>query len=287
MRFWRSTAARRLATVAVALALAGLPAPPLLAQAGGGGPKTTNGTVSFKVNCAGGIIDQEIRATLTVEKPGKTSLVNGNPGAGQVDGNHNFPAGTTAGGVGAYYKGLLSNNGWTEGTDFKVDGGTITFFGISKLDAGTNHQHLVVDGSTDSKDVPYSPVTPADPPKKKVTMSRGSHGMAGAITLVGFGLHWSSDQPVSSSTSVVTARFEAQDSAAEVLVKLRDTLVAAGWEATLNGLGEVEIGHSQGGDLVYSLFHEIAYESDPDGVGNEDHWVFTLASSPTVSVLER
>jgi hypothetical protein len=270
---------------AVAVALAGWPAPPLFAQAGGGGPKTTNGTVSFKVNCSEGVIDQEIRATLTVEKPGKTSLVNGPPAAGQVDGNHNFPAGTTAGGVGAYYKGLLSNNGWTEGTDFKVDGGTITFFGISKLDAGTNHQHLVVDGSTDSKDVPYTPVAPAKTEKKKVAMTRGRKGMAGAITLVGFGLHWRSGQPVSTTTSMVTVQFTELDSAAEVLTKVRNALVAAGWKAELNALGEVEISSNRTGDPVYSIFHEIQYDSDADvdGAGNEDHWIFTLAPNPTVS----
>lgn len=291
MKFWRSTAARYLATGVVALAIAGLPAPPLWAQPGGGGPKTTNGSVSFKVNCAGGIIDQEIRATLTVEKPGKTSLVNGNPGAGQVDGNHNFPATTNAGGVGAYYRGLLSNANWTENTDFKVAGGTITFFGISKLDAGTNHQHLVVDGSTDSTDVPYTAVTPAEPPKKKVAMTRGSQGAVGSITLVGFGLHWSAGRPVSSSTSVVTARFEAKDSAADVLAKLRDALVVAGWDAALNGSGEIEIGHGPTGDPIDSIFHEIAYESsgvsDADDAGNEDHWIFTLAPNPAVSVVDR
>ena len=283
----RRTAAGHFAAVAVALSLAGWPASPLFAQAGGA-PKTTNGTVSFKVNCSEGVIDQEIRATLTVEKPGKTSLVNGAPAAGQVDGNHNFPAGTTAGGVGAYYKGLLGNNGWTEGTDFKVDGGTITFFGISKLDAGTNHQHLVVDGSTDSKDVPYNSVAPAEPPKKKVAMTRGKKGMAGSITLVGFGLHWRPGQPASTTTSVVTARFTELDSAAEVLTKVRNALVAAGWKAELNALGEVEISTNRTGDPVYSIFHEIQYaaDADADGAENEDHWIFTLAPNPTFSISE-
>jgi hypothetical protein len=283
---------RRVVTaLAIALCLAGWPAPRLFAQ-GGGGPKTTNGSVSFKVNCKGGIIDQEIRATLTVEKPGKTPLVNATPPpAGQVDGNHNFPAGTTAGGVGAYYKGLLANNGWKENTDFKVDGGTITFFGISKLDGGTNHQHLVVDGSTDSKDVPYTPVTPAEPPKKTIGMTRGERGMAGTVTLVGFGLHWSPGQPASSSTAVLTVPFGAESSAAEVLAGLADALVAAGWQASLNALGEVEIARTPAGDPVYSLHHRIEYlpgaTPDADQAGNEDHWIFTLAPDLTDVSIER
>ncbi len=267
------------AIAALGLAVWIAAAAPVLGQ-GGGAPKTTNGSVAFKVNCDRGIFDQEIRATLTVEKPGKTSLIDGAPGAGQVDGNHNFPRGTNAGGVGAYYKGLLINAGWKEGTDFKVEDGTINFFGISKLDAGSNHQHLVVEGSTDSKDVPYTPI-PAPPEKKKASVIRKGATVDGALTLTGFGIHWSSGQPVSTSTSTVTTRFTAQDSADQILAKVCKTLVAAGWDAVINADGQLEIRKNGQGDYVYSLSHQVEYyPSATDETGNEDHWIFTLGDNP-------
>src|SRR4029079_13219493 len=104
-----------------------------------------------------------------------------------------------------YYKGLLSNNGWKEGTDFTVDGGVINFYGIIKLDGGTNKGGVKCGGSTDSKDVPFGQISAND--IKVVKMIRDGRRMNGSLTLLGFGLLVKPDQPFATSTSTVTAYF--------------------------------------------------------------------------------
>jgi hypothetical protein len=254
---------------------------PVLGQ--GKVPQPTNGTVSFYVPS---VTTGEVRTSLTVTKPSdpppappRKPLVNGNPGAGEVDGNHNFPAGTTSGGIGAYYKGLLSNNGWKEGTDFTVDGGVINFYGITKLDGGVNKGGVKCGGATDSKDVPFGAISANN--IKVVKMIRDGRRMDGSLTLVGFGVRFKPDQTFTTSTSTVTAYFTARDSAAGAIAKIRDALVKAGWQAAINTEGDLEITSNAAGAPVSSLYHQIEYYSDDATEENDDHWVFTVVAPAT------
>lgn len=243
-------------------------------------PATTNGSVSFDVICEHGgeqgVIDQTIRAVVTVEKPGRKPLVNGNPGPDQVDGGHNFPAGTTAGGVADYYRLLLLNAGWLEGTDFSVAGGTINFRGISKLDSGSSHGHLKATGSTDSKDVPYTPVPGEEPKKKTCMLERSGTTQDGILTIVGFGLEWNAGNTVTSSWSIAHVPFSANDSASAVMMKVRDALVAADWAATINANGAVVITKNSHGDFIYSIWQSVAYSETTGHTENEDHWIWDI-----------
>ena len=255
---------------------------PVLGQ--GKVPKPTNGTVSFYVPS---VTTGEVRTSLTVTKPNspppatpEKPLVNGNPAAGEVDGNHNFPAGTTSGGIGSYYKGLLTNNGWKEPEDFTVDGGVINFYGITKLDGGTNKGGVKCGGSTDSKDVPFGEIGEKD--IKVVKMIRDGRRMDGSLILVGFGVRFKPDQTLTTSTSTVTAYFTARDSAAGAIAKIRDALVKAGWRAAINVEGDLEITSNAAGAPVSSLYHQIEYYSDDATEENDDHWVFTVVGPPAV-----
>lgn len=244
---------------------------PVLGQ--GAPPKATNATVSFYVPT---VTTLEVRTSLTVDKPGGTpprkKLVNGNPGAGEVDGNHNFPAGTTSGGIGSYYKGLLSNNGWKEGTDFTVDGGVINFYDITQLDWGSNKGGVKSKGATDGK-IPSGEIDAKD--IKVVKMIRDGRRMDGSLTLVGFGVQFKPDRTFTTSTSTVTTHFTARDSAAGAIAKIRDALVKARWKAAINTEGDLEISRNAAGVPVSSLYFEVEYYPDDVNQENDDHWVLT------------
>jgi hypothetical protein len=75
------------------------------------------------------------RVCLDIEKPGRAPLSSGRASLGGVDGCHNFPRGSTAAGVVAYFTGLLLNSGWTETRDFLVVGDRIRFNGVTRVDA--------------------------------------------------------------------------------------------------------------------------------------------------------
>jgi hypothetical protein len=242
-------------------------------------PKPTNGTVAFYVP---EVTTLEIRTSLTVEKPGKNPLVNGNPQPpqpGQVDGNHNFPEGTTSGGIGSYYKGLLTNAGWKEPEDFTSDGGVINFYGITKLDGGVNKKGIKCNGATDSKEIPFEAITAKE--IKVVKMIRPGQGMDGSLTLVAFGVRFNPNQTFTTSTSTVATHFAATDSALAVLTRVRNSLAEAGWQAAINADGDLEISRNGAGDPVSSLYHEIEYYADDDAEENDDHWVFTVVGPVT------
>jgi hypothetical protein len=249
---------------------------PVLGQ---GATKATNATVSFYVPT---VTTGEVRTSLTVDKPGGTpprkKLVNGNPGAGEVDGNHNFPPGTTSGGIGSYYKGLLSNNGWKEGTDFTVDGGVINFYDITQLDWGANKGGVKSKGATDGK-IPSGEIGTKD--IKVVKMIRDGRRMDGSLTLVGFGVQLRPDQTFTTSTSTVTTHFTARDSAAGAITKIRDALVKARWKAAINAEGDLEISSNAAGAPVSSLYYEVEYYSDDVNQENDDHWVLTTVDPTT------
>lgn len=234
-------------------------------------PAPTNGTVSFH---GFSTLTDAVKVSLAVCKPGRPCLVNGNPGEGQIDGSHTFPAGTTPGAMAAYYALLLSNAGWTQPptvpADFTVKDGVISFVGITGLDGGSNNQRAKVDGATDSKDVPFGGVDPDKPPKKKLAMLRPGDRGAGTITVVAFGIHWNQGDTITTSTSVIHVPFEETDSAAAVLGKIRDAMVAADWGATIDASGKLEMSTNGHGDRIYSIYHDVDYSTGP----SDDHWIW-------------
>ena len=101
-----------------------------------------NGTATFRITGGSGVTTQEATISLSVAKVDKKEIVTPPPTAGdnQVSGTHTFPAGTSTGTVAQYYRGLLNNAGWIEGTDFTTSGDGINFFGITKLDGTSDGQ---------------------------------------------------------------------------------------------------------------------------------------------------
>jgi hypothetical protein len=229
---------------------------------------TTNGTVTFQVG--GSKTGGSVMTTLTVKKAGKKELVNGNPGQDQVDGRGNFPKNSTTAGIGAYYKLILKNAGWVEGTDFTISGGQINFHGVEKLDGGASNKEVSVNGSTLSKAIVFQAVTPK-PLKKKVKFERNGAGQDGNVTFVAFGIEWDmTAHTITTSVSEVKVHFLAGDTGPEVLQKILDGLVEAGWNASIDG-GWLAIDTNSEGHDVYALWHSITYVGEGS---NEDHWVF-------------
>ena len=246
-------------------------------RAEGGGtqqPTSTNGTVTFKVPDGGGTTTGACRTCLTVTKTGRPPLVNGTPGPGQVDGNHNNPSGQTASGAANYYAGVLANAGYTTPADYSVRGGVINFYGVSKLDGGSSNNHINVNGSTDATNLAYTTVTPA----KQVGLIRNSNTMNGTITLTGFGLSWTSSTTVTPNCSQFSVNFTASDTAAQVLIKIRDEAVALGWNASIDGDGELVLSSMAGGLGIASLAHSTRYEETEGHTTNDDHWVFSAVT---------
>ncbi len=229
---------------------------------------TTNGTVTFQV--AGSKTGGPVMTTLTVKKNGKKEIVNGPSGNNTVDGRHNFPKNSTTAGIGAYYRLLLNNAGWVEGTDFSISGGQINFFGIEKLDGGASNKQVSVNGTTDSLTIQYQSVAPK-PLKKRMRIERNGATRGGSITLVAFGIKWDTvNHTITTSTSEVKVLFLAGDSASQLLQKIHDALDDAGWTASIDG-GWLTIEKNAAGHDIYSLWHSILYEGEGE---NGDHWVF-------------
>src|SRR5436190_19825005 len=91
----------------------------LAAGCGDTAPKPFDGTVTFRVRGEGSgdsvATTKPATTFLVVEKPGKTSTVDGwekDAPKGTQYGRHNFPPGVTAAAIAAYYEGLLANAGW-------------------------------------------------------------------------------------------------------------------------------------------------------------------------------
>jgi len=228
----------------------------------------TNGSVSFKAQCPLGVFDQAITAVITVSKTGKKSLVNGAPGANEVDGRKEFPRSTQMSAVPAYYDTLLSSNGWVAGTDYVVSGNSIHFYGISQLDCGSNHKHLSVYASVDSGTATTVPVA------KMLSVTRGSLLAGGTVYLSGFG--YSTDAVtglIATATTPVECTFSEGDTAAQLVAKVASVLSVNGWtyQSTSN-TNEIVILRN-GEDMPIQLLHfEVAYASK--GLDkNDDHWV--------------
>lgn len=88
-----------------------------------------------------------VRIALAVSKPGKTSLVNGKGGPNEQYGWHNFPIVESAA-IAGYYEALLQIAGWKTPQDFVCKDGTIHFYGISSIGAGSNDPQVQVAGTT-------------------------------------------------------------------------------------------------------------------------------------------
>ncbi len=109
---------------------------------------TCNASVTFHANDLVRWPEGEIvRIALAVSKLGKTPLVNGKGGPGEQYGWHNFPTDKPAD-ITAYYEMILQNAGWKARKDFVRSGGTLHFYGISRIGAGSNHPRVEVYGTT-------------------------------------------------------------------------------------------------------------------------------------------
>lgn len=153
----------------------------------------------------------------------------------------------------------------------------INFYGITALDCGANKSGVNCNGSTDSKDVAFQPIGSND--IKVVKLERPGNGMDGSLALTGFGIHWNPNQTFTTSTSSAFVHFAATDTALGVITKVRNALALAGWQATINAVGELEISTNSAGDPLTSLHHSIAYYSEDESEENDDHWTFTVVSS--------
>lgn len=80
-------------------------------------------TATFVVKTDDGVTTKAATTVLVATKPGKTTIVDAwadEAPKGSISGRHNNPPGVTAGGIAAYYEGLLRNAGWSE-QDVRVD----------------------------------------------------------------------------------------------------------------------------------------------------------------------
>jgi hypothetical protein len=244
------------------------------------GAKPTNGTVTFNVTAGskgGTVTTGPCVATLTVTKPGKGSLTNGAPGQNDPpnsqDGSHAFPKSSSPGGITTYYQGVLVAAGYTSPADFTISGGQINFYGITGLDGGCSNSQVEVNGSTDSKSIPFVQI----PDKKIVQIQRDMlWGMDGTIRVVGFGVRLDlANQTIRTSCSSVCIDFSASDSAADIALAMYSALIANGWTAGINVDGNLEVTTNAQGDSIYSLYHSIRYAPDATHIENHDHWIFT------------
>lgn len=115
----------------------------------------TRASLVFYVHCQSKVLGRPGRVSLAVSKPGKTSLVNGPAGEGEVDGRFELNVGMTSDAVVGYYEGLLENAGWKYPADFAAGHSAIHFFGISSLGAGSNLAEIKAYATTDSRFVKF------------------------------------------------------------------------------------------------------------------------------------
>jgi len=127
---------------------------------GAAAPERTNATVTFHVSSKDQTLDRPVLACLVAGRPDGQLIQNGG-GEGAIDGCKEFPTGTRAADIVAYYAALLSRHGWTDGRDFVAAGNSLHFYGISQLGGGSGNPQLGVHGATDSAGIPYRELAPA------------------------------------------------------------------------------------------------------------------------------
>jgi hypothetical protein len=178
-----------------------------------------------------------------------------------------------------YYSTLLKQNGWTEGQDFAVAGGVLHFFGVTKLDGGTKGP-VGHGGATDNKRIPYDPIRKlAVASRRRARVERSATRQDGLCTLIAFGIVWNSveeDVTITTSTSTVAAHFSADDSAEQVIAKIKNACVDAGWDVTLDAAGDLVLTATAGGVGIFSLWWEVDYFESEGHTENDDHWAFEV-----------
>ncbi|MCA8947980.1 MAG: hypothetical protein KDE27_00660 [Planctomycetes bacterium] len=91
-------------------------------------------------------ISAETTVHLAAKKPQRTTIVDAwqdDAGEGAQYGRHKFPAGTTAPAIAGYFDGLLKNAGWTD-ADYRVQGVTLSLFGVSDVMCGADRSEVAV-----------------------------------------------------------------------------------------------------------------------------------------------
>ena len=114
--------------------------------------KSFDGIVSFTVASSEAADSDRVttkKATvfLDVAKEGRKPLVDAWAAEASTDeryGRHNFPPYCTSKTIVAYYAVVLGNAGWKEGIDFQVNEDHISFFGVRRLNSGSDNDEIRV-----------------------------------------------------------------------------------------------------------------------------------------------
>lgn len=100
-------------------------------------------TVSFHVRGQHGALDRPTRVWLNASKPGRRSVGSVQSESSTGDGMHQYPTGTTAHAIAAYYGPILIRAGW-ENADFCIVGNAIHFYKPTRIAARSDAGQLVV-----------------------------------------------------------------------------------------------------------------------------------------------
>lgn len=105
--------------------------------------------VTFAVAGSGGAsatISDQASVFLSAQKPGRKTIVDAwqdGAGEGEQYGRHEFPRGCSASAIAGYFDGLLRNAGWTN-ADYRVDGASLSLFGVREVASGADRKEIVV-----------------------------------------------------------------------------------------------------------------------------------------------
>lgn len=87
-------------------------------------------------------LSQATEVSLAAAKQGRATI--GSASAGEVEGAHTFPLGTTAVAIAGYFGPLLRRAGWDE-ADFTIENATITFRGVDRVSLEASHEQLTLE----------------------------------------------------------------------------------------------------------------------------------------------
>lgn len=226
------------------------------------------GKLTFRVECGTGEIENlctvKVTATSATDPPPPFEL------------SHNFAPGTKAPDIAKYFAKKLKATTPPYDVSYTDGSATLSVSGLTKIDAGkTEGRQVEIDIGGDS-DVKQPPVEDLPKPKD-IACIRGVAPGSGYLMVYAAGVEWTDPTPSALVARIrisdVKIAYLAEDTAADIAMRLQAAMTEDDWVASIPAPGVVRVTKNSYGLNAAAV--SVTAE-DRSGEPNDDHWQLTF-----------